>query len=254
MKKLLIVLGLLSCSVFAVPVFATSGACSSHQGVDCSAGPDSDGSVICVDGWLNSSVSYSSIAKCKGTNLPSVVMPEIPEVMVNDEGTYSENEFIDVSSGTKYNLAIISLKEAGIISGYEDGSFKPANKINRAEFVKILIAAKFGEPGEDQNNNCFSDVKTGQWYTKYVCKAKAEGIVGGYSDGTFRAEQKINYAEALKLILEANGKVDVATEGEFWYDKYVDSAKINAIYINEISVDQEINRGEMAELMFRVRN
>ena len=38
---------------------ATTGACSSHGGVDCSAGPDYDGSVICEDGWKESSVGYS---------------------------------------------------------------------------------------------------------------------------------------------------------------------------------------------------
>lgn len=38
---------------------ASQGACSSHQGVNCAAGPDSDGSVICNDGWRNSTVKYS---------------------------------------------------------------------------------------------------------------------------------------------------------------------------------------------------
>lgn len=41
------------------PVLATSGACSWHSGVDCSAGADWDGSVICKDGWRDSSVQYS---------------------------------------------------------------------------------------------------------------------------------------------------------------------------------------------------
>jgi hypothetical protein len=44
---------------------AGSGACSSHGGVDCSAGADYDGSVICEDGWRHSSVSYRSVEKCK---------------------------------------------------------------------------------------------------------------------------------------------------------------------------------------------
>lgn len=34
------------------------GACSSHQGVNCSAGRDKDGSVICNDGWRDSTVQY----------------------------------------------------------------------------------------------------------------------------------------------------------------------------------------------------
>lgn len=38
--------------------YSTQGACSHHDGVDCSAGPDDDGSVICNDGWRDSSVSY----------------------------------------------------------------------------------------------------------------------------------------------------------------------------------------------------
>lgn len=33
-------------------------ACMGHGGVNCAAGPDTDGSVICVDGWRNSNVDY----------------------------------------------------------------------------------------------------------------------------------------------------------------------------------------------------
>lgn len=43
---------------------ATSGACSYHSGVNCSAGADSDGSVICNDGWRDSSVSYFNASEC----------------------------------------------------------------------------------------------------------------------------------------------------------------------------------------------
>jgi hypothetical protein len=253
MKNFLVSLGILCSMFFALPALATSGACSSHGGVDCSAGPDSDGSVICVDGWLNSSVSYSSMKKCAGTKLPSVQInpvieqEEVLKVVENVSG------FTDVNSNTRFSLAINSLKTSGVIGGYVDGSFKPLNKINRAEFVKILVASKYGEPSDSENNNCFEDVAKNQWYTKYVCKSKSEGIVGGYADGTFRPEQQINYAEALKLILEANNLVS-ATEGNVWYEKYVDSAKLKSIYIDGIGIDQAINRAEMAELMFRVKN
>ncbi len=52
---------------FAAPnvSLATSGACSYHGGVSCASGPDWDGSVICSDGWRDSSVSYSSMAMCR---------------------------------------------------------------------------------------------------------------------------------------------------------------------------------------------
>jgi hypothetical protein len=41
-----------------------SGACSSHGGVNCNAGPDWDGSATCNDGWTDSSVFYYDIKEC----------------------------------------------------------------------------------------------------------------------------------------------------------------------------------------------
>lgn len=55
--------------LFFIPLIiqATSGACSGHQGVNCNAGPDWDGSVICNDNWRDSSVSYYSMKMCENT-------------------------------------------------------------------------------------------------------------------------------------------------------------------------------------------
>ncbi|MFA7049846.1 MAG: hypothetical protein WC164_01905 [Patescibacteria group bacterium] len=43
---------------------ASSGACSGHGGINCSAGADYDGSVICNDGWRDSSVKYYDADEC----------------------------------------------------------------------------------------------------------------------------------------------------------------------------------------------
>jgi len=66
-------------------VGAISGACSWHGGVNCAAGADWDGSVICNDGWKDSSVSYSSMVKCQGYynyDYPSYT-PSIPDCPFN---------------------------------------------------------------------------------------------------------------------------------------------------------------------------
>ena len=49
-------------------VSATSGACSGRGGVDCSRGFDYDGSVICNDGWHESSVMFLDELSCKNNN------------------------------------------------------------------------------------------------------------------------------------------------------------------------------------------
>ncbi len=71
-------LAVASIALTASPIFAASGACSSHGGVNCSAGSDYDGSVICYDGWRNSTVSYSSMSMCSGnTYTPSSYSPDV---------------------------------------------------------------------------------------------------------------------------------------------------------------------------------
>jgi len=65
MKRVLLFIFLLVFFVGVASVaLATSGACSWHGGVNCAAGPDWDGSVICNDGWRESSVSYYDIKEC----------------------------------------------------------------------------------------------------------------------------------------------------------------------------------------------
>ena len=46
---------------------ATQGACSYHNGVNCSAGGNIDGKVVCNDGWVNSSVYFYQTDECKPT-------------------------------------------------------------------------------------------------------------------------------------------------------------------------------------------
>lgn len=60
MKKIFI-LALLGSLGFVNTAFATEGACSSHGGVKMILGADYDGSVLCNDGWTESSVNYSSM-------------------------------------------------------------------------------------------------------------------------------------------------------------------------------------------------
>jgi hypothetical protein len=63
----------LSLAFAAVPAGATSGACSGHGGVNCAAGADKDGSVICYDGWRKSTVSYKSMVMCSPKVVPKKV-------------------------------------------------------------------------------------------------------------------------------------------------------------------------------------
>lgn len=66
MKKVIICL-LLFFFVFPITIFAKSGCCSGHDGVNCAAGPQGNGKVICNDGWKGSSCLYSEMVMCGGS-------------------------------------------------------------------------------------------------------------------------------------------------------------------------------------------
>lgn len=157
--------------------------------------------------------------------------------------------FSDVRTGiTPYSAAIERLRERGVLEGYEDGSFKPTANVNRAEFVKIILESR---GGEFTGSSCFPDVGN-EWYARYVCAAKGEGIIAGYPDGWFRPERPINFAEASKIMALAFGQ-EIETSSPDWYEPYARALEVSkAIPLSIEKLDQDMSRGEMAEMMWRL--
>lgn len=106
------------------------------------------------------------------------------------------NSFPDVDSDDWYNNAVSTVAAAGIVEGYDDGTFGPDRAITRAEFA--TIASRFSTLTHD-GEPMFTDV-AGHWAEDYINCAAVTGWVNGYDDGTFRPEAKITRAEAITLI------------------------------------------------------
>ncbi|MBU1017502.1 S-layer homology domain-containing protein [Patescibacteria group bacterium] len=153
----------------------------------------------------------------------------------------------------QYKTAVEYLLNKKIVQGYDDGTFRPDNLINRAEFMKIVIGAKYSQDyiSVSSGGNCFSDVRA-EWFAPYVCIAKDEGIVGGYPDGTFQPGQNISFAEAAKILAETYG-LNV-TKGGSWYEGYVKALQENNYIPSTVgTVGKTITRAEMAELIWRIK-
>ena len=101
--------------------------------------------------------------------------------------------FIDVRSGW-YNAVINAVVNAGYMKGYPDGTFRPDGKITRAEFAQMIKAIDKANSGMAP----FADVK-GHWAQNAIDQAYANGRINGYPDGTFRPNNHITRAEAVKV-------------------------------------------------------
>lgn len=89
---------------------------------------------------------------------------------------YLENCFNDVSENTWYTPYVCYAKEHGIIEGYPDGSFKPAQAVSNVEAIKIIVQAlglKKSDSGYTEQN---------PWYMIYLKTAAEHGILpdGGF--------------------------------------------------------------------------
>ncbi len=193
-----------------------------------------------------------------------------------EEDVVAEDLFTDVTTENEYYDALKYLKDEGIIEGYPDGSYKPDTTINRAEFTKIVVGSAADTADIDgclqthldtaENNQAWDGVITlfndvaydsnnqtePDWYFSFVCEAKKMDVIEGYPDGSFKPAQEINFVEAAKIITVAMGG-ELSTS-EPWYMDYVtELADKNAIPTSIDSFDKMITRGEMAEIMYRLR-
>jgi len=161
--------------------------------------------------------------------------------------------FTDVLLSHVYFTAIDYVRRQGIVNGYDDGTYKPSQEINRAEFTKIIIEARYSDSEIDTciSTKDFSDVKISDWYEKYVCVAVNNGIINGYDDATFRGGNEINFVEAAKIIV-IGFDLDYE-EGEQWYEGYIQVLQDNNYIPSAITtLNQQVTRGEMAEMIWRI--
>jgi uncharacterized protein YjdB len=113
--------------------------------------------------------------------------------------TAKDNKLADVS-GHWAESSINALIESGVISGYEDGSFKPNKEISRAEIISIISKIINLADVKDEAASAFNDIESA-WNKDQIQKAASAGIISGQGNGQFSPNKPSTRAEALTIIL-----------------------------------------------------
>lgn len=98
---------------------------------------------------------------------------------------------------------IKALAERGVLSGYEDGTFRPNQVVTRAEFAAQLQKAfdqKVVVPGQK-----YKDIDDQFWASSAIQETTRSGFLRGYPDNSFRPAQKISKVEALVSLTNGLG-------------------------------------------------
>jgi hypothetical protein len=179
--------------------------------------------------------------------------------------------FTDVPANSPMFGAVEYLKARGVMQGYGDGTFKPDNKVNRAEAIKLIIASTAtAEALQPYTKTSYGDVPGDAWYLPYVEYAyKKAGIIDGPpKSSNFKGSDPVLKAQFFKMFFLANGidvnglyseiklplAMDSASPTE-WYYPYMRFAISSSMTMvgqdGRLGPDQQLSRGDIAMLMYR---
>lgn len=172
--------------------------------------------------------------------------------------------FTDVNDATESGKAIYALSDMGLLSGYGDGTFKPATNITRAEVTTMIVRAL--DVYDYSATTTFTDVPDSEWYYSYIASAAANSLINGYEDGSFRPANNITRAEVMtmvynvlnsKKVLTATADSTVFADDESipaWSRSMVyalrDNGVISAVADNNIHAEIPATREQCAVMMY----
>jgi S-layer homology domain/Trypsin len=171
--------------------------------------------------------------------------------------------FSDVNDNYTFQNSIYALAGDGVVSGFEDGSFRPEQNVSREHLAKFVVNG-FGisTTSPIPENGYFSDVPQNNIFSPYINTLASMGIISGFEDGTFRPKQNVTRGELAKFIAKA-GNYDENTYGNTQFFPDVDSSNTFYSLINTLKgygiidgfgdgtfrPNQPVTRGELSKFI-----
>ena len=123
-------------------------------------------------------------------------------------------DFTD-NSKINYKEAVDVMSAVKVIDGYTDGSFNPTNTLTRGAAAKIICNLILGPTTASAlpaDTAPFKDVPANHEFAGYIAYCAQQGIINGYSDGSFRPAGTLDGYSFMKMLLGALG-YDGSIEG-----------------------------------------
>lgn len=123
----------------------------------------------------------------------------IARLMLDGKEPEEISSFEDIS-GTRYSNKYVGyLEKLGVVTGYEDGNFRPYEPVTRAEMA-AMIAKVEQIQGKSNGTDTYVDVAPNHWAADDIEAVTARGYMEGYSNEapkTFKADQYLTRVEAV---------------------------------------------------------
>ncbi|MBE7020560.1 MAG: S-layer homology domain-containing protein [Ruminococcaceae bacterium] len=164
---------------------------------------------------------------------------------------FASVSFSDLPENHWGYLPVSKLVNDGTVKGYEDGSFRPANPVTRAEFVKMMGIGPVRKEAD------YLDVDSSHWGYEYIMTSGFEA-----ADNNFLPSKPITRGEAIELLWKRQGAPVVNIAPQIISEQSTNKNAVNWAYNNKIMVGDDgvnlrfgdnISRVEAAALIIRTR-
>lgn len=122
--------------------------------------------------------------------------------------------FKDVPSSHWAYQYVTALSQKGIISGYDDNTFRPNNNVTREEFIKMIVTATGLYTSSAECS--FADVPASVWYYRYVASGYINEIIDGIDETTFGVGRNITRQDvaviAARVLTRLNAEIPAIGE------------------------------------------
>ncbi len=120
--------------------------------------------------------------------------------------------FTDTAPNAWYSDHVDYLFEQNIITGITPALYKPNQSLTRGQMATVLYRIA-GSP--EVTSECpFTDIASGKYYYRAVLWAAENGIVTGYTDQTFRPDNKITREQIATILYRYTQFSETAIEGD----------------------------------------
>ncbi|MFY0521336.1 S-layer homology domain-containing protein [Lysinibacillus sp. UGB7] len=136
-----------------------------------------------------------------GVVTPALVIPATT-VNVDAASTYS-TPFKDIPSTHVYYDILHQMRDKGIITGYDDNTFKPNMKISRQHAAVLIQRVKTLTPKVSLKQ--YTDIAKSHPYYEAIMQLQQTGIIKADSKGNFNASKDLTRGEMALVLANAFG-------------------------------------------------
>ncbi|OCT15256.1 hypothetical protein A8709_14250 [Paenibacillus pectinilyticus] len=135
---------------------------------------------------------------------------------INESISSRSSGYSDVPKGHWAEEAILNMQRSGLMLG-DDTGFRPDDAITRGEIASIAARLLSVSSTTNSSNVGYTDTQE-HWAFEAIKQASQAGILQGYADGTFLPDNKLNRAEAVKVLNRLFNRSTVDVKSSSWPD------------------------------------